>query len=58
MAFEKSRSAVRNRIEAAKRNTREILDDSKDKSFTEATIDLLKNDGEANRRFIKDLRGR
>lgn len=57
MVFEKTRKAIRNRIDAAKRNSREFIDDAKDRSLTEAMEDALKNDGEANRRFVKDLRG-
>jgi hypothetical protein len=56
MVFDKTRTAVRNRLSAAKNNTKEVFNDSKDRSFTEAVIDLAKNDGQANRQFIKDLR--
>ncbi len=56
MVFDKSRSAVKNRLAAAKSNVREVFSDSKDKSFTEAVLDLAKNDGEANRQFVRDMR--
>jgi hypothetical protein len=56
MVFDKSRKALRGRFQAAKSNTKEVFNDSKDRSFTEAVIDLAKNDGKANRQFIKDLR--
>ena len=56
MVFDRTRKAYRNRAEATKKNLRELISDSKDRSFTEATLDLMKNSGEANRQLIRDLR--